>query len=60
MNNNVKIYGFADELSAGKHTFSYLVTAISAGTYTYPAAWASQMYDPAVFGRNATSTLVIK
>ncbi|MBQ3667368.1 MAG: Ig-like domain-containing protein [Elusimicrobiaceae bacterium] len=55
-----RVYGFADELPAGKHTFSYLVTAISAGTYTYPAAWASQMYDPAVFGRNTTSTLVIK
>lgn len=55
-----RIYGFADELSAGEHTFSYLVTAISAGTYTYPAAWAIQMYDSAVFGRNATSTLIIK
>ena len=55
-----RIYGFADELPAGEHTFSYLVTAISAGTYTYPSAWALQMYEPAVFGRNATSTLVIK
>ena len=55
-----RIYGFADELAAGEQTFSYLVTAISAGKYTYPAAWALQMYDPAVFGRNATSTLVIK
>lgn len=55
-----RIYGFASELPAGDHTFSYLVTAISAGTYTYPAAWASQMYEPAVFGRNATSKLVIK
>lgn len=54
------IYGFADELPAGEHTFSYLVTAIAAGTYTYPAAWASQMYDPAVFGRNATTMLTIK
>ena len=55
-----RIYGFADNLSAGKHTFSYLVTATTAGTYTYPAAWASQMYDPAVFGRNTTTSLVIK
>ena len=55
-----RIYGFADELPAGEHTFSYLVTAIAAGTYSYPAAWVSQMYEPAVFGRNATSTLVIK
>ncbi len=55
-----RIYGFADELTPGTHTFSYLVTAIAAGSYTYPAAWASQMYEPSVFGRNATSTLVIK
>lgn len=55
-----RIYGFSDELSAGEHTFSYLVTAVAAGTYTYPSAWASQMYAPAVFGRNATSTLAIK
>ncbi|MBR5151656.1 MAG: hypothetical protein IKW71_02345, partial [Elusimicrobiaceae bacterium] len=40
-----RVYFFADQLPAGEHTFSYLVTALSAGTYTYPAAWASQMYD---------------
>ena len=55
-----RIYGFADELPAGEHTFSYLVTALSAGTYTYPAAWVNQMYAPEVFGRNTTTTLVIK
>ncbi len=55
-----RIYGFSDELPAGEHTFSYLVTAIAAGTYTYPAAWASQMYEPSVFGRTATSTLTIE
>lgn len=55
-----RIYGFADQLPAGEHTFSYLVTAVSAGTYTYPAAWVELMYEPAVFGRNATSSLVIK
>lgn len=55
-----RIYGFADELPAGEHTFSYLVTAVAAGTYTYPAAWVSQMYAPEVFGRNTTSVLVIK
>ncbi len=53
------IYAFADELPAGQHTFSYLVTATSAGSFIYPAAWVSQMYDSAVFGRTATSLLVI-
>ena len=31
-----------------------------AGDLAYPSLWASQMYDPAVFGRNATSRMVIK
>ena len=55
-----RIYGFADELPAGEQRFSYLVTALAAGQYTYPAAWVSQMYAPEVFGRNTTSKLVIK
>lgn len=55
-----RIAVFADWLSAGEHTYSYLVQASVAGDFSYPSLWASQMYDPAVFGRNATSRLVIK
>ncbi len=55
-----RIYAFADVLPAGTHTFSYLVTATSPGTYTYPAAWVSQMYEPSVFGRTATQSIVIQ
>ena len=55
-----RIYGYTQELPAGEHRFSYLVTAIAPGSYVYPAAWASQMYAPEVFGRNTTSTLVIE
>ena len=51
---------FADYLPAGTHTYSYLVSASVPGTFAYPCLWASQMYEPAVFGRNATETLVIK
>lgn len=53
------IAAFATELPAGEHTFSYLVTAITPGTFLYPAAWARQMYEPEVFGRNATALLTI-
>ena len=55
-----RIAAFADYLPAGEHTYSYLVSASVAGTFAYPSLWASQMYEPAVFGRNATETLVIK
>ncbi len=55
-----RIAAFADYLSAGTHTYSYLVSALAPGTFAWPCAWASQMYEPAVFGRNATQTLVIK
>lgn len=55
-----RIAAFADYLPAGTHTYSYLVSAVAPGTFAWPCAWASQMYEPAVFGRNATQTLVIK
>lgn len=51
---------FADYLPAGTHTYSYAVSALNAGTFAWPSAWVSQMYDPAVFGRNATSRLTIE
>lgn len=55
-----RIAAFADYLSEGEHSYSYLVQASVAGTFSYPSLWASQMYDPAVFGRNATSSIEIK
>ena len=55
-----RIAAFADYLPAGTHTYSYVVSALTSGTFAWPCAWASQMYEPAVFGRNATQTLVIK
>ncbi len=54
------IAAFTDELPAGEHTFSYLVTALGTGRYIYPAAWVSQMYEPSVFGRNTTQLLNIR
>ncbi len=54
-----RIAAFADYLPAGTHTFTYMVSAVTDGTFAYPSAWASLMYEPAVFGRNATSELVI-
>ncbi len=55
-----RILVFADYLTAGEHNYSYLVQAATAGDFAYPSLWASQMYEPAVFGRNATSRIVVK
>lgn len=55
-----RIAVFADYLTQGAHEYSYLVQASIPGEFSYPSLWASQMYDPAVFGRNATSKMVIE
>lgn len=55
-----RIAAFADYLPAGIHTFSYLVNATVSGEFSYPSAWASLMYEPAVFGRNITSRIKIQ
>lgn len=55
-----RITVFADYLSEGEHSYSYLVQASVAGDFAYPSLWAAQMYDPAVFGRSATSLVHIK
>lgn len=55
-----RIAVFADYLNAGAHEYAYLVQAAVAGDFAYPSLWAGQMYDPAVFGRNATARLEIE
>ena len=55
-----RIAAFADYLPAGTHTFTYMISAVSRGTFSYPCAWASLMYDPGLFGRNTTETLIIE
>lgn len=54
------IAAFASYVPAGTHTFTYQVAATVRGTFAYPSAWVSQMYEPEVFGRNATTEMVIK
>ncbi len=55
-----RVAAFADYVPAGAHTFTYMVTAVTDGTFAYPSAWVSLMYEPATFGRNATGQLVIE
>lgn len=54
-----RIAVFADYLNKGKHSFTYLVQATIPGDFSYPSVWASQMYEPATFGRSATQQIKI-
>jgi hypothetical protein len=51
---------FADALFAGVHTYSYLVRATTFGTFSMPATYAEQMYQPDVFGRTTAKNIVVK
>jgi alpha-2-macroglobulin len=51
---------FATRLSEGRHDFSYIVRATTAGTYRTAPARAEEMYEPEVFGRTATAVLEIR
>lgn len=48
---------FADWLRRGEHTYVYLARATTPGAYRLPAAYAEQMYAPAVNGRTSTGAL---
>jgi uncharacterized protein YfaS (alpha-2-macroglobulin family) len=51
---------FATRLSQGRHVFSYLVRATTAGTFAAAGTWAEQIYAPEVHGRSAPATVVIR
>ncbi len=54
-----RIQVFADFLTAGEHTYTYLVQATTPGAFAWPAAWAEMMYEPEVFGRTASDAVTI-
>jgi hypothetical protein len=51
---------FATRLGEGRHTFSYIARATTAGTFRTAPAYAEEMYVPEVFGRTATAIVEIK
>ena len=51
---------FATRLSEGRHTFTYMVRATTAGTFRTAPAHAEEMYEPEVFGRTATAILEVR
>jgi uncharacterized protein YfaS (alpha-2-macroglobulin family) len=50
---------FADYLTAGVHTYSYLARATTIGKFGMPATHVEQMYEPEVFGRLAGKQMVV-
>ena len=51
---------FATRLSEGRHTFTYIVRAATAGTFRTAPAHAEEMYEPEVFGRTATAIVEVR
>ncbi|HXW08325.1 MAG TPA: MG2 domain-containing protein [Vicinamibacterales bacterium] len=51
---------FATRLSEGRHEFSYVVRATTAGTFRTAPARAEEMYEPEVFGRTATAVITVR
>jgi uncharacterized protein YfaS (alpha-2-macroglobulin family) len=51
---------FATRLSEGRHQFSYIVRATTAGTFRTAPARAEEMYQPEIFGRTETVVISVK
>jgi alpha-2-macroglobulin len=51
---------FATRLGEGKHEFTYVVRATTAGSFRTAPARAEEMYEPEVFGRTATHVIEVK
>ena len=51
---------FATRLGDGRHEFSYLVRATTAGTFLAAPAWAEQMYEPEVNGRTSPARVTVR
>lgn len=51
---------FADYLTRGEHTYTYVARATVPGTFVHPPAQAELMYQPEINGRNASGTLIVQ
>jgi uncharacterized protein YfaS (alpha-2-macroglobulin family) len=51
---------FATRLSEGRHEFTYIVRATTAGTFRTAPARAEEMYSPEVFGRTPTAVIEVR
>jgi uncharacterized protein YfaS (alpha-2-macroglobulin family) len=51
---------FATRLDEGRHEFSYIVRATTAGTFRTAPAHAEEMYAPKIFGRTETAIVEVQ
>jgi uncharacterized protein YfaS (alpha-2-macroglobulin family) len=51
---------FATRLSEGRHVFTYVVRATTAGTFRTAPARAEEMYEPEIFGRTPTAVITVQ
>ena len=50
---------FADYLTRGEHTYTYVARATTAGTFIHPPVQSELMYQPEINGRNASGKLIV-
>ena len=55
-----RVLAFATRLASGRHEFSYLVRAITAGTFDVPGAAVEAMYAPELTGRSAAAAVTVR
>jgi uncharacterized protein YfaS (alpha-2-macroglobulin family) len=55
-----RVIAFATRLGSGRHEFSYLARATTAGTFAAAGARMEAMYAPELAGRSAAATITIK
>lgn len=55
-----RILLFADYLTPGIHTYTYLVRVTTPGTYSLPSTRVEEMYTPEVFGTSGEREIVVR
>jgi uncharacterized protein YfaS (alpha-2-macroglobulin family) len=55
-----RVMAFATRLGAGRHEFTYLVRATTAGTFGAAGAFGEAMYAPEVMGRGSATVVTVK
>ena len=55
-----RVLAFATALGSGRHEFSYLVRATTAGSFEASGATVEAMYAPEVTGRSAAATVTVR
>ena len=55
-----RVQAFATRLASGRHEFTYLVRATTAGTFQAAGARVEAMYAPELGGRSQAATVTVK